>query len=253
VPQEDEPKFQHWSTQLATALEPDARRDDETRIKTLRNFDEIASYMRALIRLKRAEPGDDMLSGLIRRADARGSGADGFDLIVTSILLLIAGHETTVNLITNGMLTLLRHPQELARLRADPERAPQVIEELLRFEPPVQFRTRKALADIDVAGAVIPKGAPVILLFASANRDPERFASPDRFDPDRKDIEHFGFGGGLHFCIGAPLARMETEVALTTLCARLVEPVLSADPPPYRSGASLRGPRNLGISIAGVR
>ncbi|WP_019903610.1 cytochrome P450 [Methylobacterium sp. 77] len=252
VPEADEPQFQVWATQLATALEPDARHDEASRHRTVAAFDAISGYMRALIREKRRRPGPDMLSALA----APGPGGKGvmgdFDLISTAILLLVAGHETTVNLITNGMLTLLRHPRELDRLRDDPERAPRVIEELLRYEPPVHFRTRKALGTIEVAGHSIPKGTPVILLFAAANRDPARFVDPDRFDPDREDIQHFGFGGGLHYCMGAPLARIEAEIALVALCRRLIAPRLLADPPPYRPGASLRGPEQLGIAIAGI-
>lgn len=252
VPEEDEPQFQEWASKLATALEPDARESGGDRDEIVKNFDAISAHMRKLIKERRRNPADDMLSGLIARSDKAKDGMDQFDLISTAILLLIAGHETTVNLITNGMLTLLRHPHELDRLRADPERAPRVIEELLRYEPPVHFRTRKALGDIEVAGVAIPTGAQVILLFAAGNRDPERFDDPDRFDPDRTDVQHFGFGGGLHYCAGAPLARMETEVALVTVCKRLIEPRLAADPPPYRPGASLRGPKTLGIAVSGI-
>ena len=256
VPEKDEPQFHDWATQLATALEPDARHDEESHGQIVATFDAISDYMRALIREKRRRPADDMLSGL---ANGGGSGngsrkarMSDIDLIATAILLLVAGHETTVNLITNGMLTLLRHPDELAKLKADPERAPRLIEELLRYEPPVHFRTRKALGDIDIAGQTIPKGAPVILVFAAGSRDPARFSDPDRFDPDREDNQHFGFGGGLHYCVGAPLARIEAEIALVALCRRLVAPRLIADPPPYRPGASLRGPEQLGIRIAGI-
>lgn len=252
VPEEDEPQFHAWATQLATALEPDARRDEEARRVTVTTFDAIAAYMRRLIREKRRHPADDMLSGLARPGSPDRPAMGDVDLISTAVLLLVAGHETTVNLITNGMLTLLRHPSELAMLKADPERAPRLIEELLRYEPPVHFRTRKALGDIEIDGTTIPKGAPVVLLFASGNRDPERFAEPDRFDPDRDDIQHFGFGGGLHYCVGAPLARIEAEIALVRLCRRLDQPALLQDPPPYRTGASLRGPSNLGIRIAGI-
>jgi len=252
VPREDEPRFQAWATQLATALEPDARHDEASRHRTVAAFDAISGYMRALIREKRRRPTADLLSALAVPSPSGKPAMGDFDLISTAILLLVAGHETTVNLITNGMLTLLRHPRELERLRADPERAPRVIEELLRYEPPVHFRTRKALGAIEIAGRTIPKGAPVILLFAAANRDPARFREPDRFDPDREDNQHFGFGGGLHYCVGAPLARIEAEIALVTLCRRLVRPTLLDDPPPYRAGASLRGPSNLGIRIAGI-
>jgi len=252
VPEKDEPQFHDWATRLATALEPDARRDEDTRRVTVTTFDAIAAYMRGLIREKRRHPADDMLSGLAAHG-GRGSAAMGdIDLISTAILLLVAGHETTVNLITNSMLTLLRHPEELRKLKADPERAPRVIEEMLRYEPPVHFRTRKALGAIAVAGTTIPPGSSVVLLFAAGNRDPARFEQPDRFDPDRTDNQHFGFGGGLHYCVGAPLARIEAEIALVTLCRRLIAPRLLDDPPPYRPGASLRGPQHLGIAIAGI-
>jgi cytochrome P450 len=156
---------------------------------------------------------------------------------------------------TSGRTTSLEadhHPDELRKLKADPERAPRLIEELLRYEPPVHFRTRKALGDIDIAGVTIPAGAPVILLFASGSRDPARFAQPDRFDPDRGDNQHFGFGGGLHYCIGAPVARIEVEIGLVALCRRLIHPELLDDPLSYRSGASLRGSKSLGLRIAGV-
>ncbi|MBE7245585.1 MAG: cytochrome P450 [Actinomycetospora chiangmaiensis] len=252
VPESDEPRFQAWATQLATALEPDARHDVESRRHTVSAFDAISDYMRDLIREKRQHPVDDMLSGLAAPGPDGRKRMSDFDLIATAILLLVAGHETTVNLITNAMLTLLRHPVELERLRADPERAPRLIEEVLRYEPPVHFRTRKALGAITLAGETIPQGASVILLFAAANRDPARFAAPDRFDPDRPEIEHFGFGGGLHYCVGAPLARIEAEIALVALSRRLMAPRLMQDPPPYRPGASLRGPEQLHIGINGI-
>lgn len=252
VPEADEAQFHAWAIRLATALEPDARHDEAGRREITATFDAISDYMRRLIREKRRHPADDMLSGLAARDDRKSPAMGDIDLISTAILLLVAGHETTVNLITNGMLTLLRHPEELERLKADPERAPRVIEEMLRYEPPVHFRTRKALGAIDVAGTTIPTGSSVVLLFAAGNRDPARFAQPDRFDPDRPDNQHFGFGGGLHYCVGAPLARIEAEIALVTLCRRLVAPRLLEDPPPYRAGASLRGPKNLGITISGI-
>jgi cytochrome P450 len=175
-----------------------------------------------------------------------------YDLIATAVLLLVAGHETTVNLIANGMLTLLRHREWLERLRRDGALAPRVVEELLRFEPPVHFRTRKTLAAIDIAGMTIPKGAPLVLLFASGNRDPKRFPHPDLFDPDRADNPHFGFGGGPHYCVGAPIAKLEAETALVALAKRLVDPRLLEDPPPYRPGASLRGPEHLALGIGGI-
>jgi len=252
VPREDEPKFHGWATQLATALEPDSLSDPEIRAKNSRTFDAIGGYMGDLIKEKRRHPQDDMLSGLANYATPAGVKMGDYDLIATSILMLVAGHETTVNLITNGLLTLLRHPDEFERLRQDPLRAPRLIEELLRYEPPVQFRTRRTLSTIDIAGVTIPEGADLVLLLASGNRDETVFPDPDRFDPDRTGTRHLGFGGGLHYCVGAPLARFEAEAALTALAARLKAPRLIEDPPPYRPGAALRGPKHLRVAIDGI-
>ncbi|MGH1589831.1 cytochrome P450 [Methylobacterium phyllosphaerae] len=252
VPREDEPKFHGWATQLATALEPDSLSDPEIRAENSRTFDAIGGYMGDLIKEKRRHPQDDMLSGLANHATPAGAKMGDYDLIATSILMLVAGHETTVNLITNGLLTLLRHPDELERLRRDPLRAPRLIEELLRYEPPVQFRTRRTLSAIDIAGVTIPAGADLVLLLAAGNRDAAVFPDPDRFDPDRAGIRHLGFGGSLHYCVGAPLARFEAEAALTALASRLKAPRLIEDPPPYRPGAALRGPEHLRVAIDGI-
>lgn len=252
VPREDEPKFHGWAEQLATALEPDSLEDRETRDRNSNTFDEISTYMRDLIKEKRRHPRDDMLSGLANEAAPEAARMSDYDLIATSILMLVAGHETTVNLITNGMLTLLRHPDELRRLREDSSRAPRLIEELLRYEPPVQFRLRRALSEITVAGTTIPEGADIVLLLASGNRDPAAYRDPERFDPDRTDNRHLGFGGSLHYCVGAPLARFEAEAALVALVRRLKNPRLIEDPPPYRPGAALRGPKHLRIAIDGI-
>jgi cytochrome P450 len=252
IPSEDEARFHGWATQLATALEPDTLQDDAARAENSRTFDAISEYMQGLIAEKRAHPKDDMLSGLATEGADGAPRMSDFDLIATAILMLVAGHETTVNLITNGMLTLLRHPEELQRLRDDPDRAPRVVEELLRYEPPVQFRTRKTLCPITHAGVTIPEGAPLVLLLAAGNRDPEAYAEPERFHPDRTDNRHLGFGGGLHYCVGAPLARFEVEAALVALVRRLKNPRLLADPPPYRPGSALRGPKHLRLAIDGI-
>jgi cytochrome P450 len=175
------------------------------------------------------------------------------ELLSSVGLLLGAGFETTVNLIANSMLTLLRHPEVLSRLRGDPDMVIRTVEEVQRYDPPVQFRTRTTLTDINISGVTIPKGATVVLLFGSGIRDPARFPDPDRFDPDRTDNEHFGFGRGIHYCVGAPLARMETHIALSALARRLVNPRLVIDPPPYRELASLRGPRHLAVTFDGLR
>jgi cytochrome P450 len=248
VPREDEPRFHVWADTLAHSIDPDP--GQETTAGAMMAAQELGTYMRGLIEERRAHPTDDLISGLAAGDDA--GRMDDPDLIITLILLLIAGHETTVNLITNGMLTLLRYPEWLQRLRDDPDRIPFVIEELLRFEPPVQFIPRFALADIAMDGVTIPKGAGIRLMLAAGNRDPRRFQDPDVFNPDRPDIEHFGFGGGIHFCVGAPLARIEGEVALTELARRLVNPRLVEDPPPYRPNSVLRGPRHLPVAVDGL-
>ena len=249
VPREDEPRFHAWATPLARSLDP-AQGMSEAEVKQAAQAAmQMGGYMAGLIAERGAQPGDDLLSGLLAGADPDGR-MDERDLVVTMILLLVAGHETTVNLITNGMLTLLRYPDALQRLREDPDSVINVVEEVLRFDPPVQFRTRTTLADVEVAEATIPKGGTVVLLLASGNRDPVRFPEPERFEPHRPDNEHLGFGGGMHYCVGAPLARLEAQIALGTLARRLVNPRLVADPPPYRDNAALRGPEHLLVRFA---
>jgi cytochrome P450 len=252
IPLGGEQKFCGWSTTLAGAIEPDRQVSEENRLKSAEDNDAIAAYLGAIIKAKRKRPADDVLSGLATYRDKKLVRKGKYDLIATAVFLLIAGHETTVNLIANGILTLLRHREWLEKLCQDPGLAPRIVDELLRFEPPVHFRTRKTLAEIQIAGTTIPKGAPLVFLFASGNRDPKRFPHQDRFDPDRTDNQHFSFSGGPHYCVGAPLAKFEAETALTALAKRLVDPRLLEDPPPYRPGASLRGPARLPLRIANI-
>jgi cytochrome P450 len=252
VPRSDEPQFSQWAAALVRTIDPAESLTDAERQQAAQAYAAIRAYLGQLIAERRQTPQDDLISGLV---------GDGLlseqELTATLQLLLIAGHETTVNLITNAMLTLLRrptYPTVLDRLRREPAFAIPVVEEVLRFDPPVQFRLRTTLADLPIAGTVIPKGATVVLVLASGSRDPARFTDPDRFDPDRADNEHFGFGGGDHYCIGAPLARLEAVTALSLLARRLQAPRLVTDPPPYRKNAALRGPEHLLIaydSIAG--
>ncbi|MFE5137299.1 cytochrome P450 [Streptomyces fagopyri] len=254
VPREDEPRFHTWADILAASLDPVPGADAGERAKVSNNArTELGMYLAGLIEERRKKPGEDMLSQL-----ATAQGPDGamttMEVMSTAALLLIAGHETTVNLITNGMLTLLRNPGILQRLREDPKMAVPVVEELLRFEPPVQLLPqRSTLADIEVRGVTIPKGSSLWLVLAAGNRDPDRFEDPDRFDPDRGDIQHLGFGSGIHSCFGAPLARLEAQLALAELARRLENPRLVEDPPPYRQNAVLRGPRHLPIACDGIR
>ena len=175
------------------------------------------------------------------------------EIVATGNLLLVAGHETTVNLLGNGLLTLLRNPEVLGRLRKEPDLIPAAVEEMLRFEAPVQFLRRTTLDEIQLAGTMIPEGVLVALAIAAGNRDPARFADPDRFDLERRDNQHLGFGSGIHACFGAPLARIEAQIAFSQLVQRLEQPRLIVDPPPYRPSPLLRGPEHLPIEVARVR
>ncbi|MER6840920.1 cytochrome P450 [Streptomyces platensis] len=246
VPIEDEPRFRQWSDAIVAGIDPNPKEDPAERQRAAAEARKtMALYLGDLAEKRREHPSDDMLSAFAA-GDDTDSRLTPLEIMTTSVLLLIAGHETTVNLITNGMLTLLRHPDQLARLRSDPTLMPRAVEELLRYEPPVQMLPQRTpLAAIEVAGLTVPKGAPLILMLASGNRDPERFHDPDRFDPLREDIQHLGFGSGVHSCFGAPLARLEAQIALNALLQHLDDPRLPEDPPPYRRSPVLRGPRHL--------
>ncbi|MEV0346282.1 cytochrome P450 [Nonomuraea sp. NPDC050680] len=252
VPLEDEPRFHQWADELVENLGP-GEGDMAERIKRRQaTLLTLGEYLSELTEAHRANPGDDILSGLITDEGPDGTMSQ-HEVIGTGALLLIAGHETTVNLISNGMLTMLRNPWLLERLRKEPDLAIHTIEELLRYEPPVHFLpNRVALDDIPIAGVTIPKGSPIILALASGSRDPAHLRDPDHFDPDRPYIQHLGFGGGVHHCFGAPLARLEAQTALRELARRLVNPRLVTDPPPYRPSSTLRGPRHLEIQYDGV-
>jgi cytochrome P450 len=257
VPREDEPRFHVWAEAIVGSadVDPQASPQDQRRRQEQKAqaIAELTHYIAALVERHRQQPGPDLLSGLITDGSPDGPMAPA-EIVDTGDLLLVAGHETTVNLITNGMLTLLRHPDVLERLRHEPDLVIRLVEELLRYEPPVHMLTsRTALADIAIAGTTIPRGSPIALLLASGSRDPARFRDPERFDPDREDNEHVGFGSGIHYCYGAPLARLEGQIALTALAQWLENPRLVQDPPPYRESATLRGPRHLLVEVDGVR
>jgi len=254
VPREDEPRFHAWVEAGLESLDPRAAGPEQQQ-KSAKAMAEMGQYLTQLIEDHRRAPGNDLLSAL-----ATDDGPEGRmtpeQLLSTAFLLLVAGHETTVNLIANGMLTLLHHPDVLARLRREPDLVIRTVEELLRYEPPVHFVPwRATLDDVEIADTTIPAGSQVILVLASGSRDPDHVRDPDRFDPDRfdpdrfglarDDDQHLGFGGGIHYCFGAPLARLETQIALGELARRLEHPRLVTDPPPYRPNPVLRGPLHL--------
>ncbi|MGW1027555.1 cytochrome P450 [Streptomyces sp. NPDC002577] len=248
VPREDEPRFHLWVNDIINAIDYNPKTDPKEKLeKGVQARKDLRQYLGGLVEQRHGKPSDDLLSRL-----ANDDGPDGRmtdeEIVSTANLLLIAGHETTVNLIANGMLTLLRHPQVLQRLRDEPDLVVPLVEELLRYEPPVHIIPwRAAYSDITVGDTVIPKGSQIMLMLASGSRDPNRFHDPDRFDPDRRDNQHLGFGSGIHLCFGGPLARREAQIALSELVRRLDRPRLVADPPPYRPSPVLRGPIHLHI------
>ncbi|MGY5035802.1 cytochrome P450 [Streptomyces sp. 900116325] len=249
VPREDESLFQAWTDAIVATADIGPEEDTTERDRTGRQArQEMGLYLVDLAEQRRDRPTDDMLSAFVNEPDP-ALRLSREELAETTVLLFIAGHETTVNLIANGVLTLLRQPAQLDHLRREPDLLPRAVEELLRYEPPVHMRERVPHADIDIAGMTIPQGTSVVLALASGNRDPRRFHNPDRFDPTRPDNQHFGFGSGIHLCYGAPLARLEAEAALGALLPHLATASLAQDPPPYRQNAMLRGPRHLPVRL----
>ncbi|AQT82088.1 cytochrome [Mycolicibacterium litorale] len=250
VPIADEPQFSSASTLLAQGLDPFATFTGQP----AQDFGErieaglwLRGYLRELLERRRAHPGDDLMSALIA-VEESGDQLTEDEIVATCNLLLIAGHETTVNLIANAILAMLRHREQWTALGADPGRAPAIIEETLRYDPPVQLVGRVAGADMTIGQARITKGDIMMLLLAAAHRDPAVAERPDEFDPGRASIRHLAFGHGPHFCLGAPLARMEAAVALSAVTARFPAARLAAEPP-YKPHVTLRGVARLDVAV----
>jgi len=247
VPVEDHERFRGWSLDIARGLDsillpPESevpRRSGAARHA-------IGEYFRELIAARRASPRGDLLSALIAAEEA-GDKLSEDELLATCILLLIAGHETTVNLIGNGTLALLRHPAELRRLRETPGLIASAVEELLRYDGPVQRTARIPSTDVTIGGRTIGKGEMVMPFIAAADRDPAQFPDPDRLDLARADNRHIAFGWGIHFCLGAPLARVEGQIAIGTLARRLPNLALATDKLEYRPSLTLRGLKTLPV------
>ena len=245
VPPEDRARFRVWSNQRARLLEPTiSPRERAAGIEAGEALDE---YFTPIIQARRVEPESDIVSALAQ-AEEEGEVLTEREVLNMLRLLLVAGNETTTNLIGNGMLALLRNPEELERLREDPGLIPGAVEELLRFDSPVQTDFRGALEDCEVNGAPVRRGENVVLLIGSANRDPAVFEEPDRLDVGRSGSSHISFGRGIHHCIGAPLARLEGRIVLEALLERFSSMRLLDERPAYRGGVVLRGLESLPVA-----
>jgi len=250
VPLDDEPKLRQESALLVQMLDPFVSLTGELPV----GFEEqrragqwLREYLAALVEERRSHPGEDLMSRLIA-AEESGDQLTQDEIVATCSLLLIAGHETTVNLIANAVLALLRNPGQWAALSADPDHAAAVVEETLRYDPPVQLISRIAAEDMAIGEVKVPQGDTMLLLLAAAHRDPAEFERPDVFDPHRKPFRHLGFGRGQHFCLGAPLARLEAAVALSAVTARFGNARL-IDEPQYKPNFTLRGLSAMAVQI----
>jgi pimeloyl-[acyl-carrier protein] synthase len=249
VPPSDQEIFRHWSTDIARSLDAGLFPADSGIVTRGQEAgDALREYFRSLITARRKHPQPDLLSALIA-AEEQGDKLSEAELLSTCVLLLIAGHETTVNLIGNGLLALLQHPAELRTLADDPALIQTGIEELLRYDGPVQRTSRMTMADVEIGGKQIPKGRVVVAAIGAANRDPAYFSDPERLDVARKDNRHIAFGFGIHFCLGAPLARIEGQVAIGTLLRRMPTLKLVSDTPEWRESSVLRGLKTLPVTF----
>jgi cytochrome P450 len=244
VPVSDRDLFKGLSGDVAPILDPVT--PPEKMQRALAALGQFVMYFAGLIEQRRTDPQDDLLSALIA-AEEGGEHLTLEELFSLCVLVFIAGHETTQNLIGNGLLALLRHPDQLKQLETDPSGIRNAVEELLRYDSPVQLTVRSALEDIEVAGVTVKKGNEVIVLLGAGNRDPSRFEDPDRLDIAREKPQVVSFGAGVHFCMGAPLARLEAQIAFTELLARLPNIELAVDEPPWRKTLTLRGLDSLPV------
>ncbi|MCH6564094.1 MAG: cytochrome P450 [Myxococcales bacterium] len=244
LPPADRARLKLWSDRFVTFIDGTIR--DAGIEQAALAVAELRSYLGGIIEERRRNPRQDLISGLVTAHEA-GDRLSEDELYSTVTLLLAAGHETTTNLIGNGLLALLRHPDQLQKLRAEPELIRPAIEELLRYDSPVQVTSRIPRADIEICGTTIPAGQEINTSFGAANRDPKVFPEPDRLDISRSDNRHLSFGLGVHFCLGAALARLEGCIAIQTVVQRMRRLELDTDKLEWRPGIVLRGLRALPV------
>ncbi|MFF8291399.1 cytochrome P450 [Streptomyces sp. NPDC016309] len=245
IPESDRAPLRPWSADICGMYELNP--DEGTAARAVRASAEFSAYLRELIAERRAAPGEDLISALIAAHD-EGDRLTEQEMVSTCVLLLNAGHEATVNATVGGWWTLFRHPEQLAALRADPGLVPTAVAELLRYDTPLQLFERWVLDDIEIGGTTVPRGSEVALLFGSANRDPDVFDRPDTLDLSRSDNPHVSFGAGIHYCLGAPLARIELAASMEALLTRA--PALRPAGEPERSpGFVIRGLKGLPVEV----
>lgn len=246
VPVADRDRFGPWSSDASRLL--DGVLDDATTQQGLLGAMQIIGYLGDLIAERRAEPRDDMLSALVH-VEEEGVGLTEEELRLNTLLLFVAGHETTMNLIGNGMYALLRNRDQFERLRADPSLIGSGVEELLRYDGPVHISGRIATTDVEVNGHAFQPGDQALTILAAANRDPARYPDPDRLDVGRDQGPHLTFSYGIHYCLGAALARLEGQVVIGSLVQRFPDMAITTDPVTYRDHFVLRGLRELQVSV----
>ncbi|GEJ99297.1 cytochrome P450 [Streptomyces sp. 1-11] len=245
VPEADRALLRPWSAAICGMYELNP--SEETAASAVRASAEFSAYLAELIAARRERPGEDLISGLIAAHD-EGDRLTEQEMISTAVLLLNAGHEATVNATVNGWWALFRNPGQLAALRADHSLVPSAVEELMRYDTPLQLFERWVLDDIEIAGTTIPRGAEIAMLFGSANHDPAVFADPARLDLTRRDNPHISFSAGIHYCIGAPLARIELAASMTALLERAPALTLASEPR-RKPNFVIRGLEGLSITV----
>ncbi|MFJ6995752.1 cytochrome P450 [Streptomyces sp. NPDC003090] len=245
VPAADRPLLRPWSAAICGMFELNP--DEDTARRAVAASTEFSAYLRELIARRRKDPGDDLVSALIAAHD-EGDRLTEQEMVSTCVLLLNAGHEATVNTTVNGWWTLFRHPEQLAALRSGAVPLSAAVEELLRYDTPLQMFERWVLDDIEIGGVTVERGSEVALLFGSANRDPARFPDPDRLDLARTENPHVSFGAGIHYCLGAPLARLELTASFGELMRR-APGMRPAAEPRWRPGYVIRGLEELLVTL----
>jgi cytochrome P450 len=249
VPAQDCDRFKKWSDDTAAvAGNLPANLSQEVLRQALQSMEDLQAYLGEIVAQRRREPRSDLITALVK-AEEQGDRLTLEELLANVVLLLNAGHETTTNLIGNGMLALLRHPDQMRRLQKDPQLIPTAVEELLRYDSPVQFTTRLIKEDMQIDGKRLQAGQRVVLVLGAANRDPAQFPNPDRLDIGRHDNKLLAFGLGSHFCLGAPLARLEGRIVFETLLRRLPGLRLDGPAPKYRKNFNLRGLESLEVAF----